>query len=105
MIKSFTVQVGDIFVEASDTDDILLKKAQTYLPRALKIIGEKMAQELWANMEREFSNSSIKFSNSEKVKFIRENGANYVRKATVADKQDLVETIVEQLKQQRNDKS
>ena len=107
MKKTFTVQLGDIPVEASDTDAILLTKAQNHLPQALKRLGEKAGQEAWATMERELRNSPLKLnrSSSEKAKFIREAAAEFVKTATAADKKNVVETIFEQLQQQRNAKA
>lgn len=104
-MKIFTIRSGEISVVTSDTDEILFKKAQDYLPQALKRLGEKVGQEAWGAMESQLGNSSLKFtsSSSEKSKFIREAAAEFVQTATVTEKNDLAQTIFEQLQRQRNE--
>ena len=97
----FTVQLYEIPVASTDTDDILLVKAQDYLPQALKRLGETTGQELWATIERDLSNSSFKFTSSEKSKFIREAADEFAKNATAAERNNIVQTIFEQLQQQR----
>ena len=104
MKKTFTVQLGDIPVDASDTDGILLAKAQNYLPQALVRLGMKAGEEAWTTMEREFRKSPLKvaFSSSEKAQFIRKTAAEFTKTATPAERKNIIETIFEQLQQQRS---
>jgi len=44
-MKTFTVRIGEIAVEASDTDQVLLEKARKHLPTALQRLGEKAGKE------------------------------------------------------------
>jgi len=106
-MKTFSVNLGDISVEASDTDDILLQKAKNHLPQALKRLGEKAGQEAWATMERGLRNSPLKLNNSStgKAKFIREAATEFAKTATAAEKKNITESIYEQLQQQRNAKA
>lgn len=105
-MKTFTVKLGEIQVEASDNDELLRKKAQAHLPEALRRLGEKAGQEAWSTMEGAFRNSPLKLesSGSEKTKFIRETASEFARGATPAEKRDIVDTIFEQLKAERDTK-
>lgn len=45
MKKTFTVNLGGIHVDPSDTDETLRAKAEAHLPEALRRLGEKAGQE------------------------------------------------------------
>ena len=106
-MKTFTVTLGEIPVDASDTDATLRKKAQNHLPEALRRMGEKAGQEAWATMERELRGSPLKIngSSSDKAKFIRDAAAEFVSTATADDKKNLVQSIFDQLREQRDAKA
>lgn len=105
-MKTFTVPLGDIPIEASDTDETLRSKALNHLPHALNRLGEKAGQEAWTAMERELRHSPFTFnrSSSDKAQFIRETAAEFVETSTAPDKNALVESIFEQLQHQRDAK-
>lgn len=106
-MKNIKVRLGEVPVEASDTDETLRKKAEDYLPQALKLLGEKAGQEAWETIQRELRNSPLKLSSSsaERAKFIREAAAEVAKTATAADKQDIVESIFQQLQEHRDCKA
>jgi hypothetical protein len=103
----FTIQLGNISVEASDTDPTLLKKAKKHLPHALEYLGKRIAQEAWKTIEEPFSRSPVKFDRLRynKSKFISDKTAEFTKKATVTYKNNLTKDIFEQLQKQRNMKA
>ncbi len=103
-MKSFTVRLGEISVEESDTDKILLEKARQHLPRALKRLGEKAGEEAWRTLEDGLRNSPLKLdrSSSDKAKFVQDMAREFAEKVTSSEKDDLVQNIFEQLKEQRD---
>ncbi len=98
-MNRLTVKLGDVSVEKSDSDAVLRTKAEKHLPKALKLFGEKAAQELWREVEK----SGLKFNN-DKTKFIRDTAEEFVKKVTTAEKTKVTEDIFQQLKAERNAK-
>jgi hypothetical protein len=103
-MKSFTVRLGEISVEESDTDKILLEKARQHLPHALKRLGEKAGEEAWRTLEDGLRNSPLKLdrSSSDKAKFVQDTAREFAEKVTSSEKDDLVQNIFEQLREQRD---
>jgi hypothetical protein len=103
-MKSFTVRIREISVEDSDTDEILSEKARKHLPHALKRLGEKAGEEAWRTLEDGLRNSPLKLdrSSSDKAKFVQDMAREFAEKVTSSEKEHLVQSIFEQLKEQRD---
>lgn len=110
MQKTLNVDLGNVSVQASDTSEILLKKAQQHLPTALMRIGERVGLETWTATQRGLQQglrgSSLKLTTSagEKAKFIRDAGREYARTASASDKQQVLQDIFEEIQKQRDAK-
>jgi hypothetical protein len=100
MKTSVTVNLGDVHVDASDTDVQLLTKAERHLPEALNRVGERVALEAWDAIQRELR-GMISNSSSDKSSFIREKAAEYARNASNTYRREIVSTLVEELKKKR----
>jgi hypothetical protein len=106
-MKTFDVSLGQIPVDASDTDEALRKKAEAHLPEALRRMGRKAGEEAWATMQRELRASAFKMSSSssDREKFIRESAAEFEHNASAADRARVLQTIFDQIQQQRDAKA
>lgn len=96
-MSTFNVRIGNIPVEASDTDEILLRKANNFLPEAMRKTGEGAAETIWNSL-------GSMVQRSEKSKFIREKADEFVRTASHSDRQVVLNQILDQLKADRNAK-
>ena len=100
-MKNLEISLGNISVEASDSDETLMQKARQHLPVALRKVGERMGEETWTTMEKSFRNSIIKLKSADKGPHVRDSGEQYARNADAATRKQLVQTIFEQLQTQR----
>lgn len=103
-MKTFNVPLGEIHVDGSDTDDVLLKKARIHLPSALRRLGEKAGEEAWRTLQDGLRNSPLKLdsSSSDRAKFVRDMAQEFAERTTSSERNDLVQSIFTQLKAQRD---
>jgi hypothetical protein len=90
------IDFSNVDFSSLETEDDFQAEAKKLLPAALVKLGEAVALQTWEELQQKFSGKS---SQSEKRKFIQETGKNYQRKASIREKQELEDYIVEQLRQ------
>lgn len=93
------VDLGNIPVDASDTDEDLRQKAKSHLPIAQQKLAKAAAEQTWKAIEKE-GKGFIDTSYSAKSKFIRETERDF--KLSASEKSDLETDIFEQLKADRD---
>lgn len=105
MKKKFEVSIGTVPVEATDTDEDLRRKAHAFLPKALKKMGEQVGEHAWDLLKKGFQQGPLKMTSSpgEKSKFVRGQADQFARKASLAERKDIEDSIFEQLQRQRED--
>lgn len=102
--KNIRIPLGTIEVSASESDADLGRRADGFLPEALRKIGEEMAKEAWDTLQQGFSGIEgfkPNTSASEKSTFMRETAQEYVRKANAQEKHEVREHLLAQLKELR----
>jgi hypothetical protein len=79
-------------------------EAQRLLPAAIKKVGDGVGKVAWDKLQKAFRGPAFKPTSSvaDKKKFIRETSSDYARGMTAADRRELVDYLVQKLREQKS---
>lgn len=101
-MQDYQIKIDFTSVDLSslETEEDFRTEAQRLLPEALIQLGEAIGEKTWEELQKGLKGSGLKVntSPSEKRKFLKETGKNYQKKASVRERKQLEDYIVEQLR-------
>ena len=104
---SIRVDLGQVDIDSLHTDEEIRAVAKKLVPNALQEVGKAAAEAMWKQMQKAFSGPGFKPNNSasDKRKFVEEAGRKYAREASMKDKRELEDYIVEQIRSRKGEQS
>lgn len=102
--QNIRIDLGNVDFGSLHTEQDFRREASRLVPKALVQLGETAGEQAWTELQkglRGIKGMKVNNSSSDKRKFIREAGENYRKDASVADKRELEDHIVEQLKERK----
>ncbi len=101
--RKVRLDIGSVDFDSLETDEDFRREARRILPVAIVQLGEAVGEEAWEALQKSLRRSGFKptTSSSEKRKFIREAGQNYNREISEAEKRELEDEVIRQLREQK----
>src|SRR5262245_37635141 len=89
-----TLELGTVDLESLSTDEDFRREAKRLLPNVLVEIGKALAETKWSEFQK-----AKGLKAPEKRKFIQEAGQEFQRAADAAQKRDVEDLIIHQLRE------
>jgi hypothetical protein len=101
---TFRISLGTVELSKLTTEADFRREAQRLLPDVLVQVGEATGEVAWNELQKGFKGIpgfKANSSSSEKRKFIREAGQNFRRQASSQERREIETEIVQQLRDQK----